>query len=221
MAQTNRPIRIRTLPKSDEQPRKKALKTPKLDPNHVVIAVAVVLAWLVFNWDSSDPKLPRSSFDLPNDGSPEAKINKYLQDGQFKRQMEMRSREMENKVLAKPLGTDASIEPESDRTLGVSLEQENNAQKVYDDLYGDQAHVRPAPSPEDRINARLEQEQWLSQMEKQERRQYVQNFIDQAYEAGYAITLDENLIVVKVKKVQQKPKLSLDQVLENLARKGY
>ena len=100
------------------------------------------------------------------------------------------------------------------------LEQENSGEKVYNELYGGDRNKGPM-TPEDRINLRLKEDQWMAAAEKQERKQYIQNFLKEAYDAGYAIDLDENLVVVRVKKVTSRPKETLDKVLENLARKGY
>lgn len=246
MGQQNRPIQFRTLPRTNEkepsfktkarsgksaskseavvESRSSKPKNPMLR-NYIIVAAALIAAFaILFN----DPKPVEKTSGAQSgkaklrveDNSPEALVNRYLQDADARHDMAAKNRELENKVLARPLGADAAVIPENDRPLGVSLDQENSAEKVYKDLYGHQDNRGPM-SPDDRINMRLQEDKWLAQTEKQERKQYIQNFLKEAYDAGYAIDLDENLVVVRVRKVTSRPKESLDKVLENLARKGF
>jgi hypothetical protein len=246
MGQSNKPIQFRTLPRSNEkesslktksspgtaaskaeviaQKRWAKPKNPMLR-NYLIVGAALIAAFaILFNDPRPVEKASASKANKvkvrPDDNSPEALVNRYLQDADARREMAMKNRELENRASARPLGADAAVIPENDRQLGVTLDQENSAEKVYKDLYGHQDNHGPV-SPEDRISMRLQEDQWLAQTEKQERKQYIQNFLKEAYDAGYAIDLDENLVVVRVKKVTSRPKESLDKVLENLARKGY
>lgn len=245
MGQSNRPIQFRTLPRSNE--KESSLKT-KSSPgtsaskaevvakqrwskpknpmlrNYVIVAAALIAAFAILFNDPKPVEKTQASGGKTrvrsDDHSPEALVNRYLQDADARREMAMKNRDLENKASARPLGADAAVIPENDRPLGVTLDQENSAEKVYKDLYGHQDNKGPM-SPDDRINMRLQEDQWLAQTEKQERKQYIQNFLKEAYDAGYAIDLDENLVVVRVRKVTSRPKESLDKVLENLARKGF
>lgn len=233
MGQPSKPIQIRTLPRPNEnpsQPDKRAEKAAnkarvhRLMRIYVGVGVTVALAFAILFWEPSEKAPQKKSsgeMALGDEDSPEALVNRYLQEGRMKRQMEMQNRDLENKVFSKPLGKDATVVKDSDRTLGVSLEQENAAEKVYNDLYGQEGKSKGPISPDDRINMRIEQEQWLSVAQKQERKAYIQSFLKEAYDAGYAIDLDENLVVIKVRKVTSRPSQTLDKVLENLARKGY
>jgi hypothetical protein len=229
MSQPNKPIQFKVLPRSNEkaasQRKPKTLLSFLATPmgrNYAIVAVAVVVvSYFLF----SDPQPVGNLKEVPNKAvqnmTPEDLVNRYLQDADARHNMEKKNSEMENKAGAHTLGPDAAVmPPENDRNLGVSLEQENSGEKVYKELYGNQQD-RGTITPEDRINMRLKEEQWMAVAERQERKQYIQNFLKDAYDSGYQIDLDENLVVVRVKKVTSRPKQTLDKVLENLARKGY
>ncbi len=238
MGQSGRPIRIRTLPRSNEKKTamdtseksaKRAAKKAQLkhlSRTYVVVGVTTALTFAILFWDSPEnhvSAIVKSDMGTTRRGgeTPEDMVNTFLKESQIQRKMEMHNRELENKVTTKPLGKEDQIVEESDRTPGVSLEMENREQKVYEDIYGPEGKNRGPTSPDDRIKMRIEQEQWLSQTQKQERKVYIQNFLKEAYDAGYAIELDDNLVVTRVRKVTSKPSQTLDKVLENLARKGY
>lgn len=246
MGQPNKPIQIRVLPRANEKdsPPQQPKPAPGARPSkmdiakqrwmrpkspmlrtYLIVGGAVAVTFFILFSDPQPVEKTRASAAKTtvrlDDNSPEALVNRYLQDAEARREMAMKNRELENKITAQPLGNDAAVRPQNDdRQLGVSLDQENTAEKVYKDLYGQDGNHGPI-SPADRISQRLQQDQWLAQTQTQERKQYVQNFIKEAYDAGYAIDLDENLVVVRVKKVTSRPKESLDKVLENLARKGF
>jgi hypothetical protein len=231
MAQPNRPIQFKVLPRSGEKgaPQPKAKPSNPLSywaanpmlRNYTIVGAAVIAAfYLLF----SDPQPVARLKEVPakpvqEDMSPEALVNRYLQEADARHAMEARNSELENKATARSLGPDAAIVPDSDRQLGVSLEQENTGEKVYNELYGNKN--KGPMTPEDRIDLRLKEDQWMAVAERQERKQYIQNFLKEAYDAGYQIDLDENLVVVRVKRVTSRPKETLDKVLENLARRGY
>jgi hypothetical protein len=230
--QTSRPIQIRTLPRTGEQKVTRQSSVPPSKPHEpifkrrkhfstgAVILIAGIASAFVFMWEPPQTKKKPITVNSAEDNSPEAKVNRYLKEINEKYEMAKKNSDFENKSSSQPLSPDARIIPEPDRNLGVAMDQENSAEKVYNDLYHKEPNTGPM-LPADRIAFRLAERKWMSEVERQERKQYVQNFISQAAEAGYAIDLDENLIVTKVKKITDKPKEPLDKVLENIARKGY
>lgn len=232
MGAPKKDIQFRVLPRTNEAPKgaskkerpapvaKKIAVNPMLR-TYAVVGIAIMATFYALFLDSQPAMktVPPENKTVQDDGSPEALVNRYLQEADARHHMAAKNSELENKISSRPLGPDAAVIPENDRQLGVSLEQENSADKIYNEIYGN--GEKAAPSPEDRINMKLKEDQWMAATEKQERKQYIQNFLREAYDAGYAIDLDENLVVVRVKKVTSRPKESLDKVLENLARKGY
>lgn len=227
MAKTDRPIQIKSLPRTGERPPPALPERPsfQIKPNQVIVGVAAILTTAVFLWDDREPAYntipshPQEERVL--EGTPEARVNQFLNEAKMQQRMAMQSRELENKISSKPLGGGDMIIPDSKRPLGVTMDQEGAAEKVYQDIYGPENKNRAPQTPEERINMRIEEERWMSQLERQERKQYVETFLKEAYDAGYAIDLDENLVVVRVRKVTSRPSQTLDQVLENLSRKGY
>ena len=57
--------------------------------------------------------------------------------------------------------------------------------------------------PADKINGRLANRKWINQMERAEKIQFLTSFVRTAYEHGYEVEIDANLIVVGVKRVRE------------------
>jgi hypothetical protein len=233
--QAKKPIEFRALPRGDEKKAKASKATveavepaPKrsfqISPqtrNTLVVGGAIALAFFVL---LSGPKENMGAHSAPHAaseiGTEESRVNRYLIDADMKHRMQMQKSELDNLASTKPIPQGARIERPDTRTLGVNLNGENAAEKVYEDLYGKQVSATPV-SPEDRIEFKIAQKKWISEEERQERKQFVQNFIKQAYDAGWAIDLDENLVVVRVKPITNHPLMPLDQVLDKISKQGY
>lgn len=228
MGEPKKPVQIRALPRGGKSearkvtvdgPSLKNLRVANSIRNGIVVLGSVVLGfWVLFN---DEPKKGGVSNIPAVEKAEQAKLEAYLKEAELKQKMAMRSRELENQQSATPIPSDAEIIKKDDRTLGVYLDTENREKKVYEDLYGNQDGKSKLVLPEDRINARLAQRKWITEEEKQEKKQWVQNFIKQAYDAGWAVEINEDLIVTKAKPVRDKPRMSLDQVIDKLSREGY
>lgn len=222
MAKTSRPVQIKSLPRTGEPPVPEASEAG-LQPKHVVIGAAVLLVLMIYMWDDRNTPKPMRPLGMParqlEDGTPEARVNQFLAETAMKERMAEQSRDLENRISAKPLNAGDTEVPENKRPLGVTLDQEGAADRVYRDIYGPDRSRTPQ-TPQERINRMVEENHWMNQLEKQQRKAYVENFLKEAADAGYAIDLDENLVVVRVRKITAKPTKTLDQVLDDLARKG-
>ncbi|HAG92114.1 MAG TPA: hypothetical protein DCL41_09590 [Bdellovibrionales bacterium] len=150
--------------------------------------------------------------------SGDRKLTKYLQDSQRKRELQNLKTEVEN-LSAKKETLPDYIPPRKPRALqrplGVELESDPGVDQVYEDLYGSQ-EGETIETPEDRISAQLANRKWLYDFQLEERKAYIRNFIEAARLAGYDIKIDENLVVTQVKPLTNRPKVPLDEVLQNL-----
>ncbi len=152
-----------------------------------------------------------------------ASITKDMHDTKVAELMLKRRTQLENqRTIGARGGAEAYIlsAPDDGRSLGVQMDQENSAEKVYEDLYGEKA-VFADGLPEEKISNRLANRKWLNEMERAERINFVKNFIRQAYDRGYEVQLDQNLVVIGVKKITSPKSVNIDEVLNRLAKQGY
>ena len=105
--------------------------------------------------------------------------------------------------------------------MGVQIDSKTVSDKLYEELNDDRNPANNDVLPEDRINARLANRKWLNETEHKERVQFVTNFIRSAYERGYEVELDSNLVVVGVRKIDPSKKVDIDKVIKQvMARQG-
>ena len=105
------------------------------------------------------------------------------------------------------------------RDYGVQLDADDSADRVYEDLHGEPAHYADT-LPDDKINARLANRKWVNEQEREERRAFISNFIRSAYDRGYEVEIDQNLVVVGAHRINTSKKLNIDQVMDRLAKQG-
>jgi hypothetical protein len=58
----------------------------------------------------------------------------------------------------------------------------------------------------------------MNEMERAEKIQFISNFIRSAYDRGYEVEIDANLVVVGVKKINHNKVLDINQVIDRLAK---
>jgi hypothetical protein len=149
-------------------------------------------------------------------------VTRHLQDAEIKHEMMVRSREVENEQFSGAINElnegDVAALPDP-QNFGVQFDAEDSAAKVYNDLNDDASHFSNS-LPVDKINAHLAQHKWLNQSERAEKIQFVGNFIRSAYDRGYEVQLDENLMVVGVRKINNTKTVNIDQVIDRLAKEG-
>jgi hypothetical protein len=188
--------------------------------------LAIVLAIMSFLLSQrSRPSTLRDPSSVNREGVLNDKINRYLQETARRRELTKMDLELEGEKVKSEFPSDSATYsahpvPEESKSLGVFLDQEDSAGKVYKDLYGRNDSSAETMLPEERINMRIAQRKWINELEMNQRRQFINNFLKSARDAGYDLELNENLVVVKVKKLQQKPRIPLDKVLERLSQQG-
>ena len=230
-------IKIRTLPRGNEikKPNGLADVHGKGDAGpkpflpwlpKFIIAFSVVGAFVAVIALLKVPQKPEVkrtvSSPAPSAQSPvEDRVSRYMQEVEAQREMAKQSLEIENQNLTSSHDVNPGselIDENKDRVLGLQLDQENSAERVYEDL--NQNKSNPSEMlPEDRINSRLANAKWINEMERAEQKQFVANFVKAARENGYEVTLNDQLVVVKVRKLPGSRKVSIDNILDQLSRR--
>jgi hypothetical protein len=220
-------IKIRTLPRPDEVRKASEPAVEAASPASrwfIKLGLIVGCASMAFMLLSKNPQSSKSkvqSQDLTSvkiPASANAAVNKYLMESQLKTEMLHRARQLEN-LNSKADDYNTSYEDGVERqSYGVQFDQEDTASKVFEDLH-DNDYQPTELLPGDRINARLAKNKWTNELERRERVTFVREFIRSAYDRGYEVQLDQNLVVVGVKKIGNQ-KVSIDQVLNKLAKQG-
>ncbi|MCA9319037.1 hypothetical protein KDA06_05380 [Candidatus Saccharibacteria bacterium] len=101
----------------------------------------------------------------------------------------------------------------ADRDLGVEILIEDGSTSTYEDLNPHQGIYNGQLTPDEKIEMRLNQQRDIAVYERNQKLQYVRQFLENARKQGYDITLNENLEVVKVRKIpQQGPYKGLDSI---------
>lgn len=156
-----------------------------------------------------NPPIARNGASLPN-----------LRDARMTELMLKRRVELENQRTMGLRGSDEvlALSDEDERNLGVQLDHENTSERIYEDLYGDRPTYADG-SPEERINNKLANRKWVNEQEREARMAFVKNFIREAYDKGYEVELDQNLVVIGYKRIGPR-KVTIDEVLKRLAKQG-
>jgi hypothetical protein len=153
------------------------------------------------------------------DDSLSALVNRHLTDTHMKHQLMKRKFELENRVTApRKLGMDAETMPDDNHNYGVQLDSDDSAERLYEELNAE--HNEYGDNLEEKINQRLANRKWLNEMEKAERLTFIKNFIRTAYDRGYEVQLDSNLVVTGVKRIHHPKQVNIEQVLERIAKQG-
>lgn len=226
-------IKIRTLPRPEKPEGQSSSPvhepasriSPRALVNVGIVACCAVMTFMVVttpNGRKAKAPAPAKvhSQDLTSvkaPGTPNDLVAKYLQESQVKTEMLARARQLENLNTRGEVSA-SSAEEYDPRRYGVQLDQEDSASKVFEDLHDNDA-IPLELLPGDRINARLAKNKWTNELERNERVTFVREFIKSAYAKGYEVQLDQNLVVVGVKKITNQ-KVNIDQVLNKLAKQG-
>lgn len=228
----NDEIKIRVLPRKNEKPEKAQSQTEttgssaRAIPRWTILvgmgSLVLLLAVILIDAPKVRPQKQvqnksSSSVVIREDDA----VTRHLRESHMRREMLTQQRQLENLKLRT---TDLEVDPNAvdpTRVYGVQLDQEDITDRVFEDLNGT-ALKNQEITPDERIKARLVNRKWLNEYEKRERITYVKNFIRSAYEHGYEVELDQNLVVVSVRKVTQPRKVDIDQIIDKLAaRPGF
>ena len=216
-------IKIRTLPRT--KPKRKAGISATQSPRWIIYAAScvslLIAAYTLFAPDRvGSSKQGQDLASIRQVRPVDTPVQRYMQDAAVKREMLRRTRELENLKAAQVDPREGLFNTdESALNYGLQFDQEDTAERVYEDL-NDGRQVATETLPADRISARLADRRWLNQYEREERINFVRNFLRSAYERGYEVELDQNLVVVNVKKVNRLKRVNIDQVIDRMARQG-
>lgn len=233
MGQDNE-IKIRVLPRTGEKkapPRVPAPGRPSRwligGLSAAVVILSAALLWHIFASSDAGSRRPARNtagkLDLASIQDPtSARISRLMQESQVKQEMLMRGRQIQN-LESRGMNRDADVavypDGSSDHIYGLQLDQENTSDRLYRDL-DDTPVSNDDMLPDQRINARLEKRKWLNQEERARRIEFVRQFIRSAYDKGYEVEIDQNLVVVGVKPITGTRRLNIDQVINKLAQGG-
>lgn len=235
MSQDN-DIKIRVLPRKEEkQPR--ATPAPEVQDQSRGIYYAAAIACFAFAFVFIAPKMKKApvkksnirtaqivqKMDLSSTAAAsdvDALIDKNMQDTKLRQEMMVRSAEIENQQTRGSADLDQGVVyNDNDRILGVQLDQDQSTERVLADV--NSSNQTPTEmTPADRINFKLANRQWNGDLDRAEKINYIRSFIRSAYERGYEVTLDQNLVVVGVKPINPNRKVNIDQVMDRLS-KGF
>ncbi len=220
-------FQIRTLPRGSElkKPRAPEKKLPRLII-YVGTACVLLLGLMIFVPKSKPVARAPQTF-APQLGKFNAglrdPVSRHMQDALILQESLARKSETENLELntveeGSDLSSQMVLSP-SDSSAGVQLDSENSAEKVFEDLYDQNDQVSESTLA-DRFNAHLATRKWVNEFERRERMQFMSSFIRAVHEQGYELDIDQNLVVVGVRRRSETRKVNINQVLDRLAKQG-
>lgn len=230
---SNEEIKIRALPRGtekSEKPEDKKKDTAKKAPRWIIYVSttsAFLLLAVAFHGPHRAKRMAARAKGKVDLASAEPKttdtVTRHLQEAEIKREIMQREAELQNEPFNQQIKGMASEDeiatlPEN-RNFGVHLDSDDSADRVFDDLnVNSQGYDDRLPA--DKINARLANRQWANEEERRERIEFIGNFIRSAYERGYELEIDQNLVVVGVHRIPRDKKININQVIDRLAKQG-
>lgn len=144
---------------------------------------------------------PRSGGSLSVDDIANRVINKNLREDQAMLDLRAQTTEDENRRSVR--GVDLH-NPSLDLSFdleGVDPNVYDGSSDVYDDIYGGGAQYDSHLNPKDRIEAKLHRLKMMEEYDFQQKLVFIKQFIVNAYEAGYAVEVNDHLEVVNITEV--------------------
>jgi hypothetical protein len=232
-------IKIRVVPRSTSAPKKIAngdgIRAKGWLPWAFMMGAAmVVIVALVLHFSQSQTLGMSSQGHVANqrrsvsavnpEGQMESRIGesitRHMTDTRIRQEMMIRRQELDNAQLREGLeGDEAPMMAESS-VVGPLMDHDKSSERVFEDLDLN-SRGYTAISPHDKINARLASRKWLNEVERAERVNFVRTFVRSAYDRGYEVQLNENLVVIGVRKIQKDRKVTIDQIMDRMAKQGY
>jgi len=225
-------IKIRTLPRKNEKKKEEKASEPKPAAPRWIIYVGttscLLLAGVLFfdrpvekkavKTVAVQPKIQQTDMASTAVARQNASVNRHLQESHMHQQLMIQAQMLENsKMKTKDLRAD-DYTLDSAKNYGIQFDQEDTADRVYDDLNANPKSFAET-TPDEKINARLANRKWVNELERRERITFIKNFIKSAYDRGYEVEINENLVVVGVKRITEVKKLNIDQIVNKLAAK--
>lgn len=223
-------IKIRVVPRSNERPKRPRVEEPVVENQAskwiYVMGTLAASLWIFLMIPTKAPLVPPDEKRTISSLEPKkeeahtrisASVERHLRESVLREEMIKRRLQIENSHMPTDIASpEVSLEAQR---LEPLMAQEKTHEQVFKDLdlnsqsYSDR-------SPDDRINARLANRKWLNEVERSERINFVRNFIRSAYDRGYEVTLNENLVVVGVRKIKKDRAVSIDQIMDRMAKQG-
>ena len=233
----NDTTQMRSLPRAGEVLQSPVPQADKRLPRELIVVGVVSLAVTALMLVPPNPKTKTSApasapvvaqsayvkTELSSSDNRVSNVDRYLSDGKIKQQMMARKSELENQQFRNGISHDSNAQsfltlPEAEKNLGVQMDSENTAENVYADLHD--TTITESNLPVDRINAEMVNRKWVTELDRRQRILFVTNFIKSAHDQGYDVEIDQNLVVVGVRRINETKKLNINQVMDRLAREG-
>lgn len=226
-------IKIRALPRTSEKKDSGKTSPPKVASKRWIIYVSLTAVGLLaggllvkLNPPSAGAKEKKSGqSEMASTGfNINETVSRHMQEAETRHEIMKRTAEMENAPFKKGIqdlsDEDIATLPDDKRGYGVQMDTDENVDRLLEDLNLDSQSnaMDSATSPADRITAKLANRKWMNEMERAQRIAFVRNFIRSAYERGYEVEIDANLVVVGVKKINRDKVLDINQVIDRLAK---
>jgi hypothetical protein len=123
------------------------------------------------------------------------KLDNYMKDSQIREEINEQSTEVQNRAAPRVGDPDPSSYDGTDSVNSLSFDQDNTSQRVLRDTEGKKSHSGRPLTPDQRISAKLERDNWVKQHEKRQNEEFVRQFIENARQQGVDVRLNKNLDV--------------------------
>ncbi len=224
-------IKIRTLPRKNEKAKEEAPKSPSATkpaaPRWIIYlgtSSCLLLAGVLFFDAPKSPGQVASAKQVQQTEMASVTkrqndtVSRHLQESHMHRQLMVQAQMLENsKAKTKNLEAD-DFALDTKQTFGVQFDQDDTTDRVFEDLNVN-AKSFSESTPDEKINARLANRRWVNEYERRERITFIRNYIKSAYDRGFEVEINENLVVVGVRRITEPKKLNIDQILNKMAAK--
>lgn len=183
------------------------MKVRKITPWQWVAIFSMVFLWgvILLPSDSAsgpEPKVPQVQYDVDHHRSLQ-RVNKHLQYLEKKAELERLNAEIQNYEMAHKINPREVLPPDlrPSQLEYERLEEDNQAEKIYEDLRGSSRSYDTPLTPEERINSALAMRRWAKDYEQHQTAEYVKEFIENARAQGYEVKLNDQLEVVEIHQI--------------------
>jgi hypothetical protein len=230
----DREVQFRSLPRGNGKTLASRREANSLMPyalGLIMLVAAVGIGWVQFKPSLQagttplvhTPKMTGSTDLASANSRVNTTINGHLQDAEIKGAIQRMNREVENMQFS-----DARFEPNDEDVLHLPdmqyhddmVESAQKAAQTYEELNGPSVGYSGSMLPVDKINARIAERKWLNEYERAEKIQFVRNFIRSAHDQGYDVEINQDLVVVGIRRSNALRQVNIEQVLDNLAKQN-
>jgi hypothetical protein len=145
------------------------------------------------------------------------KISHDLKDAAIRRELMQRSTESESEN-AEVLQNSNTAAAGEEIPTPLTLDQENPGRQVLKDTESRHQQIGRPLTPDQRISAKIEKEQWLDEDQKRRDAEYVQQFLQNARKKGVNLQLNKNLDVTGISVSPTEEPIRIPQSFSNGAK---